>query len=118
MKDTETIKAITRKMTELLVGGPILPGTISEQWNVCGKKGCRCRDKVTPRRHGPYSQLSFTLGGKSSTMFIKPTDLVKAQQYTSRYREFKQLFTQLAEAHMAAVRAHGFEHESMEDQRK
>ena len=118
MKDTETIKAITRKMTELLRGGPILPGTISEQWNVCGKKGCRCRDKVTPRRHGPYSQLSFTLGGKSSSMFIKSTDLVKAQQYTSRYREFKQLFTQLAEAYVAAVRTHGFEHETMKDRNK
>ena len=109
MTDKEKIKAIAAEITELLLDGPMLPGAINEQWNVCGKKGCRCRDEINPRRHGPYSQLSFTLSGKSSSMFIKSTDLQEAQQCTSRYRKFKRLFTRLVEAYVAVVRNQGFE---------
>ena len=118
MTNREKINTLTQKMSELLGDGAMLPGNISEQWNVCGKKGCRCRDKVSPRRHGPYSQLSFTLGGKGSSMFIKSTDLHKAQQCTSRYREFKRLLAQLLETHVRIVREHGFENETMGDLEK
>ena len=118
MTNREKINTITQKMAELLGDGPMLPGNISEQWNVCGKKGCRCRDKVAPRRHGPYSQLSFTLGGKGSSMFIKSADLRKAQQCTLRHREFKRLLTELLETHIRVVREHGFENEPMEDLEK
>ncbi len=116
MTKIEKIEVITRKMTELLLEGPMLPGRINEQWNVCGRKRCRCHDKIKPRRHGPYSQLSFTLSGKSSSMFIKSINLQKAQQCTACYREFKRLFAQLVEAYVAVVRRQGFEQEQIEEQ--
>ena len=43
--------------------GPFLPGSISEQWNVCGTPRCKCKDPKRPQKHGPYYQLSFSVGG-------------------------------------------------------
>ena len=87
--------------------GPVLPGSISKQWNVCGKPGCRCKDPDRPRRHGPYYQLSFTVAGRSSTMFLKPEELAAARQCLHRYRRFKELTAQLVMAYVAQARRHG-----------
>ena len=62
--------SLRNKIQELLASGPMLPGSISKQWNVCGNPNCRCKDKDNPKKHGPYYQLSFTIGGKSSSMFL------------------------------------------------
>ena len=69
------LKTATELKAELAALGPVLPGSISRQWNVCGKPGCRCKDPKRPRRHGPYYQLSFTVAGRSSTLFLKPDEL-------------------------------------------
>jgi hypothetical protein len=87
----------------------MLPGSISEQWNVCGTPGCRCKDPDEPVRHGPYYQLSFTVGGKSSTMFIKKKDLQEARRCLKRYQEFKVLCSDLLHAYVALTRKTGFE---------
>jgi len=62
-KDLKRIKKLEESLGEI---GPMLPGGITEQWNVCGKAGCKCKDPDKPKKHGPYFQLSFTVGGKSS----------------------------------------------------
>jgi len=87
--------------------GPVLPGSISKQWNVCGKPGCRCKDPKHPQRHGPYYQLSFTVAGHSSTMFLKPGELAAARQCVRRYRRFKELTAQLVMAYVAQARRDG-----------
>jgi hypothetical protein len=92
--------------------GPMLPGSISEQWNVCGTPGCRCKDVKNPEKHGPYYQLSFTVGGKSSTMFIKKKDLPEARRRLKRYQQFKALCSDLVHAHVALARRTGFERSS------
>ncbi len=68
MKSKKKIEQLKQKLLNL---GPVLPGSISEQWNVCGTPGCKCKDPKTPQKHGPYYQLSFSVGGRSSSMFIK-----------------------------------------------
>ncbi|MFC1572017.1 DUF6788 family protein [Candidatus Eisenbacteria bacterium] len=65
-KEERRVEQLKRKLAQL---GPMLPGSISEQWNVCGTPGCQCKDPDKPKKHGPYYQLSFTVGGRSSTMF-------------------------------------------------
>jgi hypothetical protein len=45
---------------ELLALGDMRPGALSEQYNVCGKPNCRCKDPRKPQKHGPYYQLSYT----------------------------------------------------------
>jgi len=89
--------------------GPMLPGSISEQWNVCGTPGCRCKDAKNPQKHGPYYQLSFTVGGKSSTMFVKKEDLPEARRRIKRYQQFKTLCGDLVDAYVALARRTGLE---------
>ena len=98
MKDIESIK----KKLNLL--GPILSGSLTKQWNVCGTKGCKCKRKKNPIKHGPYYQLSFTAGGKSSTAFIKKDDLQKVKNRLKNYKEFKKLNKELLLANIALFR--------------
>lgn len=87
--------------------GPVLPGSISKQWNVCGSPRCRCKDPKHPRRHGPYYQLSYTLHGKSSTVFVKTGDVAEVRRRIRRYREFKQLCAALVAAYIEELRQQG-----------
>ncbi len=94
-----------RKLEEALAKvGPMLPGGISEQWNVCGKQGCKCKDPDNPRKHGPYFQLSYTIGGKSSSMFLKREELAMARRCVRNYARFKALTQQLLQARIAWAR--------------
>jgi len=105
-KEERRVEELTGKIAGL---GLMLPGSISEQWNVCGTPGCRCKAPDKPAKHGPYYQLSFTAGGKSSTMFIKKKDLPEARRRLKRYQQFKTLSTELVHAHIALTRKTGFE---------
>ena len=79
---------------ELLSLGPMRPGTLSQQYNVCGKPGCRCKDPNNPKKHGPYYQLSYTHLGKSTTEFVKRGQLEEVQQQLDNYARFKELTEQ------------------------
>ena len=105
-KEERRIEQLKGKLAQL---GPMLPGSISEQWNVCGTPGCRCKDPDKPVKHGPYCQVSFTVGGKSSTMFVKKADLPEARRRLKRYQQFKALSTELVHAHIALTRKTGFD---------
>lgn len=105
MQDAEAV--VSRIKTRMLELGPVLPGSLSKQWNVCGSPGCRCKDPKRPRRHGPYYQLSYTLRGKSSTVFVRAEDVVEARQRIRRYGEFKQLCGALVAAYIEEMRQQG-----------
>jgi len=100
-------KSIATLKEALSALGPMLPGSISTQWNVCGKPGCRCKDPEHPRRHGPYYQLSFSVGGRSSTMFFKREELPAVRECLRRYRRFKELSSQLVAAYVEEARRVG-----------
>jgi len=100
-------KSVAEVKASLDTLGPVLPGSISKQWNVCGKPGCKCKDPDRPQRHGPYYQLSFTVAGRSSTMFLKPEELAEARRCLRRYRRFKDLNAQLVIAYVAQARRSG-----------
>ena len=104
-KEERRIEQIRKKLVQL---GPMLPGSISEQWNVCGTPRCRCKDPERPVKHGPYYQLSFTVGGKSSTMFIKKEDLTEVRRCLKRHEQFRALCTELVQAYVALTRKNGF----------
>jgi hypothetical protein len=98
------VRRIKQALSDL---GPVVPGSISTQWNVCGKPGCRCKDPKKPRKHGPYYQLSFTVDGKSSSVFVKEDDLGRLQECGKRYRRFRALNNQLLGAYIQWVRDGG-----------
>ena len=101
------IKKIKKQLVQL---GPVLPGSLSEQWNVCGKPGCRCKDPDKPQKHGPYYQLSFTVDGKSSSMFVKKEDLKIVRECMKRYIRFRKLNTDLLQAYLDYARKGGLHH--------
>jgi hypothetical protein len=82
------IEAVKKQLAEL---GPMHPGSLSEQYNVCGNPGCRCKDPKDPRRHGPYYQLSYTWRGKSSTRFVRQEGVAKMREKVSNYKRFREL---------------------------
>jgi len=92
-------------LIDLLNEGPLLPGSIKKQWNVCGMPGCRCKDSDDPRKHGPYFQLSFTLAGKSTSMFVKKEEFEPMMVATQRYRRFKALSLLLVQSYVTAERS-------------
>ena len=76
---------------ELLALGPMRPGALSEQYNVCGKPNCKCKDPRRPKKHGPYYQLSYTHQGKSTTEFVKRDMVDEVREQLANYATFKKL---------------------------
>ena len=105
---TREERTIHRIKTQLVEMGPVLPGSLSEQWNVCGTSGCRCKDPNDPVKHGPYHQLSFTVAGKSSTLFIQKKDLAEVRRRLQRYHQVKTLTTDWVQACLALAHKQGF----------
>ena len=84
----QRIEAIKRGLTKL---GPMHPGSLSEQYNVCGKPRCRCKDPKQPRRHGPYYQLGFTWRGKSTSRFVRAEGVTEIRRKVENYKRFREL---------------------------
>ena len=82
------IEAIRKQLADL---GPMHPGSLSEQYNVCGNPSCRCKDPKNPQRHGPYYQLSYTWRGKSSTRFVRQEEVAEMRDKVSNYKRFREL---------------------------
>ena len=91
MKTTEIQRKIERLRQQLAELGPMHPGSLSEQYNVCGKPGCRCKDPKNPQKHGPYCQLSFTWRGKGRTRFVRAERLAEVRQKIANYKRFREL---------------------------
>jgi hypothetical protein len=82
------IRKIKKELTEL---GELRPGSLSQQYNVCGKATCRCKDPENPRRHGPYYQVSYGRKGKSSSTFVRPEDVAAVRKQLANYKKLMQL---------------------------
>lgn len=81
------IAEIKRALTQL---GPLRPGSISRQYNICGTPGCRCKADP-PEKHGPYHQLNFTWRGRSHTEFVREQDLAAAVVELDGYQQLRTL---------------------------
>jgi len=91
MNPKEIERRIERIKAQLAALGPMHPGSISEQYNVCGTPGCRCKDAKKPQKHGPYYQLSYTWRGRSSSCFIRPGRLAGMREKVANYKRFREL---------------------------
>jgi len=70
--------------------GDLRPGTLSAQYNVCGKPQCRCKAQP-PRKHGPYYQVSFTWQGKSQSQFVRRDDVPTVRRQVRTYQRLRTL---------------------------
>lgn len=84
-------KRIERIKKELQKIGEMRPGSLSKQYSVCTREGCKCMDPDNPRRHGPYYQLSYVRKGKSTSRFIRPQFVRDIEWQLANYKKFKKL---------------------------
>jgi len=82
---------IQRIKEELAAIGPIHPGSLKEQYNVCGNPGCHCKDPEDPKKHGPYMQLSYTWRGKSTSAFVRPVGVERLRGKVANYKRMREL---------------------------
>jgi hypothetical protein len=89
-----SLAAIQRRLeqikAELAQLGPLRPGHLSQQYNVCGTPGCRCQADP-PRRHGPYYQLSYTWQRRSHSEFVRLEHLAAIRQQLTNYERLRTL---------------------------
>ncbi len=96
------IEALQQRLARL---GPMHPGSLSEQYNVCGKTDCRCKDPKHPQKHGPYYQLSFTWRGKSTTRFVRAEHVAAMRRKIAHYKRFRELVNEWVDLEIARERA-------------
>lgn len=86
------IKAqIVRIKKELLDLGPLHPGSLSRQYNVCGKPGCRCKTGPKPRRHGPYYKVSYVFRGRFTSRFVPQQQVKAVRAELANYKRLRKL---------------------------
>jgi len=91
VEDLERRIAMTKR--QLAKVGELRPGILTEQYNVCGKAGCRCKASP-PQRHGPYLQLGWTRKGKSTTRFVRREELATVRKQVENYARLQELVQQ------------------------
>jgi hypothetical protein len=98
MKVINTIQEIEEKIqaikSQLLALGPMHPGSISQQYHVCGQPGCRCKAATHPQRHGPYGKLRYVHQGKQVCRFVRPQWLEDLTRQLEVYKTFRKLSDQ------------------------
>ena len=88
------IERIKKDLSEL---GDLRPGSLSQQYNVCGKPTCRCKASP-PEKHGPYYQVSYTRKGRSGTTFVSQEAVASVKRQLKNYARLRQLVDRWIEA--------------------
>ncbi len=73
----------------LLALGPLHPGSISEQYHVCGNPACCCMHPHRPQRHGPYHKLAYVHRGRPVCRFVRSACLREIQKRLANYKKFR-----------------------------
>lgn len=97
MKNITPDERIEQIKQEVAALGPMRPGSLSEQYNVCGTPGCRCKDPRKPQRHGPYYHLNYTWRGKARTEFVKAEAAEGVREQLKNYKKFRALCAEWVE---------------------
>jgi hypothetical protein len=78
---------------------PILPGSISIAVSQCGKEGCGCKNKRSPRLHGTYYRWTGFINGKRTTKTISKQHAEECKRRIKNFRKLqKDINVLLAEA--------------------
>jgi hypothetical protein len=77
--------------------GLMHPGSLSKQYQVCGRAGCRCADPQHPQRHGPYWKLAYVYRGQPVCRFVRAGSEKSLRLRLAVYKRFRQLIDQWIE---------------------
>lgn len=98
MNTHHRIQTIEKKIQGIKIAlqtlGPLRPGSLSRQYHVCRKAGCRCQNPDKPRRHGPYYHLDYVHHGKKTTRFIRQEQLAQVRSQLANYKQLRRLLDQ------------------------
>ena len=103
--ETELRRRIRAIKTELARLGDLRPGALNDQYTVCGTPSCRCKADP-PQKHGPYHQLSYSRGGRSTTENIRPQDIPAVQAQIANYHRLRELIDEWIDVAIELDRQH------------
>jgi len=83
----------------------VRPGSLSKQYNVCGKPGCACKAKTKPKKHGPYYILSYRHRGKNRTEFIRKQFVSDVKEWTGDHKTLWKLVDKWIDLSIALSKA-------------
>lgn len=109
------VKRIGKIKQELFELGEMRPGSLSQQYNVCGNPQCRCKDAKNPRKHGPYYQLSYYRHGKSKSEYVKVEMLSQVKQQIKNYKRFVKLTEEWIDLSLELAQIQKAEFDSVSD---
>ncbi|MGH9151983.1 MAG: DUF6788 family protein [Acidimicrobiales bacterium] len=72
----------------------VLPGSVVVRRMRCGKAGCACKGDP-PALHGPYTQWTRTVAGKTVTRFLSEDELARFQPWFDNARRLRELVAKL-----------------------
>lgn len=82
------IEAIKQKLRAL---GPMHPGSVSRQYQVCGNPACKCLHPTKPQKHGPYYKLAYVHRGKRVCRFVRAACVDEMKPRLAVYKAFRSL---------------------------
>lgn len=98
MKKSLTVQEIDEQIlhlkNQLMALGPLHPGSLSRQYQVCGRRGCKCVDPHKPRPHGPYSKLTYVYHGKFTCRFVRAGTVKEVTALLTTFKTFRKLTDQ------------------------
>lgn len=98
MKKSLTVQEIDEQIlhlkNQLMALGPLHPGSLSRQYQVCGRPGCKCVDPHKPRPHGPYTKLTYVYHGKFTCRFVRAGTLKEVTTLLATFKAFRKLTDQ------------------------
>ena len=95
-------------LNELISIKGMQPGSISKQYNICGKPNCKCKDKENPQKHGPYFHLSYNVSGRDSGKFIKEDEFEIVSDFTVNYKRFREICREISGLYIDLFKTEGF----------
>src|SRR5256885_6774052 len=95
MKTNIRVRQIEQQIAQikekLMALGPLHPGSLSRQFNVCCKPGCRCKARPRPRRHGPYYKVSYVFRGRFTSRFVPRQEVKTVRAELANYKRLRKL---------------------------
>ena len=94
------------------------PGSISLQYQVCGRPGCKCQHSSDPQRHGPYCKLFYVHRGKKVCRFVRADCVEQLKDRLETYKAFRLLIDRWIELSIQKARFEFFPDKPKKSPRK
>ena len=86
-------------------------GSITKnRYSKCGKKHCVCHDKINPKLHGPYSDISHRGGDKTGSIFLTEEKIPVAEKMVQDYAEIREVMKEISCINLELFRRKEFQH--------